>query len=79
MIPITKLKEKLENHVQRTSDKEIEQIRDIQEQLADVIFSMWIEHKLGRNRRNRKEQVGKKAIMKILPLCYNNKLGDHLN
>jgi len=56
MISVRKFKEKLENHAQKLSDKEIEQMLDIQNQLADVIFSMWIEHKLGKNRGNRLEK-----------------------
>jgi len=62
MIPVTKLKKKLENHAQRTSDKEIEQIIDIQNQLADIVFDMWIEAKKAKLSKSRGNKLGKKLL-----------------
>lgn len=51
MISIEKYKKILGPEAQNLTDKEIEQIRDAQYKLADVLFDMWWEDK---NKKNRK-------------------------
>ncbi len=45
MISIEKFKQLLGSEAQNLTDKEIEQIRDSQYQLADIAFDMWQEDK----------------------------------
>lgn len=45
MISIEKFKQLLGSEAHNLSDKEIEQIRDSQYQLADIAFDMWQEDK----------------------------------
>ena len=45
MISVEKFKKLLGPEAQNLTDKEIEQIRDSQYQLADIAFDMWVKDK----------------------------------
>jgi len=45
MIPLSKFKEKLGESANNLSDCEIEKVRDLQYQFADVLFDMWVKDK----------------------------------
>jgi len=47
MISIEKFKQLLGSEAQNFTDKEVEQIRDSQYQLADIAFDMWQKDKKG--------------------------------
>ena len=51
MISIEKYKKILGSEAQNLSDEEIEQIRDAQYKLADVLFDMWWEDENEKNRK----------------------------
>ena len=50
MISIEKYKKILGKEAQNLTDEEIEQIRDAQYKLADILFDMWQEDKNKKNR-----------------------------
>jgi len=62
MIPLSEFKQKLRSTAQGMSDQEIEQLREAEYQLADIIFDRWL--KTINNNPNKKFVANDK-------LCYN--------
>lgn len=66
MITIEKFKQLLGSEAQNLTDKEIEEIRDSQYQLADIVFDMWWEDK----KENKKKENTITLIEPIFPLYF---------
>lgn len=52
MIELKEFKKLLGEEAENLTDEQIKQVYNIQDQLADIIFDMWLEKKVNKNKTN---------------------------